>query len=573
MNRYRLQSRTFDQRHRLFHAGCRQNRRGLILVVVLVMVALLSLLAASYTFMVRAHLNTVQERMQRFQVRMAAEAGVQHAVVTLRTTRGDLNSWYDNEDDYRGSVVLGPEGEEGRAAYQDRSDVETYDPLADQAWRYNLVRPSYDDPDTIAYGFVDESSRLHLNLATEAQLRRLFELVIPQSVDFDVNINVLVDSLLDWRSSGSQARPNGAKDEYYQTLTPPYRCKSAPFSTVEELLLVRGFTAWVVFGEDYNRNGLLDPNEDDGDESFPLDNADGQLFRGVSAYFTLWSEEANASGDNRTRINLNMQDLEDLEEKLGEEFDSEIINYIIGVRSSGISFNSVMNLIPAPPPPEPEEGEGEQNGSGQPPPATQPSGSDATSQPDNENSGGPTGDSTDQDGENGGSENQGTGSVPVYQNLTAEEPPGTYDDLPLILDRLTTNPSPAFQGRINVSTAPREVLAMIEELTVAELDAIVSARQELRSEDKSSEAWLLTEGVLSETKFRQILDKITTKSSVYRIESVGYADHIGVVDRIMMVIQMRGPIPQVLYYRNLNSLGTAYTPHGDERRGLTERSG
>ena len=550
---------------------CQRRRRGLILVVVLIMIALLSLLAASYTFMVRSHLDTVRERMQRFQVRMAAEAGIQHAVVTLRTTRGDVDSWFDNEESYRGSLVLGKEGETELNVNQERPEARTYDPTAVPAVRYSLIHPNNDEPDTVLYGFTDESARLHLNQATDAQLLRLFEMVIPESTDFDVDVNVLVDSLLDWRSSGNQPRPNGAKNEYYQTMIPPYRCKSAPFSTVEELLLVRGFTAWVVFGEDYNRNGLLDPNEDDGDESFPPDNSDGLLFRGVSAYLTLWSEDANVSGDNRTRINLNMQDLEKLQEKLEEEeLDSDIISYIIQVRSSGVMFNSVMNLVPAPPPPEEEEGGG---GGPTSQPTTQPTGGDPTSQPNNENPQGSGSDSTDQDGENGGSENQGTGSVPVYQNLTAEEPPGTYDDLPLILDRLTTNPSPVFQGLINVSTAPREVLAMITELTDAELDSIVIARQELRGEDKSSPAWLLTEAGLSETKFRQILDKITTKSSVYRIESIGYADNIGVVERIMKVIQMRGPIPQVLYYRNLNALGAAYTPHGDERRDLRKQSG
>jgi hypothetical protein len=40
----------------------------------------------------------------------------------------------------------------------------------------------------------------------------------------------------------------------------------------------------------------------------------------------------------------------------------------------------------------------------------------------------------------------------------------------------------------------------------------------------------------------------------------------------MMVIQMRGPIPQVMYYRNLDRLGVAYNPYGAERRELANRS-
>ncbi len=134
------------------------------------------------------------------------------------------------------------------------------------------------------------------------------------------------------------------------------------------------------------------------------------------------------------------------------------------------------------------------------------------------------------------------------------------------------NPSPFFQGRINVSTAPQEVLSLIDGLSQEQAGAIANARRELGSEDKSTPAWLLTQGVLDETKFRQILDRITTKASMYRVESVGYADHVGVISRIMVVIQMRGPIPQVMYYRNLDSLGVAYNPYGEERRELASGS-
>jgi type II secretory pathway component PulK len=545
-------------------------RRGLILVVVLVMVALLALLAASYTFMVSAHLKTVIAQTEQFQARMAAEAGIQRAIAVLRETPGDVDSWFDDPEAYHGALVSGRQGNEGSATFQERSDARTYDRTAEPAWRFTLYAPNFDEPRDARYGFTDECARLDLNVATEAQLRNLFSEVIPQDSDNDVDVDVLVDSLLDWRTAGGGARPQGAKDDYYAALTPPYRAKSALFSTVEELLLVRGFTAWVVFGEDYNQNGLLDPSEDDGDTSFPLDNADGVLFRGVARYLTVWSQDMDTTGENSPRVNLNMQDLDKLRDKLEEAgMDGDLISYVERVRSSGARFNSVMNLIPAPPPPEQEEGASEETS---PPPTTQGAGSDATSQPDNENADGVQGGLTDQDGAKDRSENQGTGSPVVYRDLTEEVPPGTYDDLPEILDRLTVNPSPFFQGRINVSTAPREVLALIPGLSAAEADAIAAARKELRSEDKSTPAWLLTQGVLDETKFRQILNQITTKASMYRIESVGYADHIGVISRVMMVIQMRGPIPQVMYYRNLDRLGVAYNPYGAERRELANRS-
>lgn len=78
---------------------------------------------------------------------------------------------------------------------------------------------------------VDAASRIDLNSATEAQLLKLGML------------QDQVDALLDWREAGQVPRGQGAKDEVYNALTTPYNAKTAPFDSVNELLLVRGFTA------------------------------------------------------------------------------------------------------------------------------------------------------------------------------------------------------------------------------------------------------------------------------------------------------------------------------------------
>lgn len=546
-----------------------RERRGLILVVVLVMIALLSLLAAGYTFMVRANLNAAIAYHDQFQARMAAESGVQAAITVLRVARNDPGAWYNSPERFKAIVVNGAPKQTD--VIQENTNSDQYDPNAPQAWRYNVVAPDYDDPSTVRYGLTDECSKLDLNRATESQLRRLFEIVIPQETTNTIDVNVLVDSLLDWREPGAVPRANGAKDEYYNSLDPPYRCKGGLFSTIEELLLVRGFTAWVVFGEDYNRNGLLDPNEDDGDASFPPDNADGVLYAGVAPFFTLWSREMNVSKDNRPRINLNLKDAQKLQEALSAEFRPEIVSYVMEVRGGGGAFNSVMNLLPAPPPPPEEEEESTTQPATSQPEEIDPSTSQPTSQSRLGMSKGLRQSSSDLHQARGASEKKPKAKRPVYQNLTATIPPGTVEDLPLILDRLTVQPTPMFSGRINVGTAPRPVLAMIEDLTDEELDAIVAARRELTPEERATPAWLLTRSVIDENRFRQILDRLAMGSSVFRIESVGYADHVGVVERINVVLEMRGPVAQVLYERNLGSLGVAYRPHAEEVRGV--RSG
>jgi len=59
----------------------------------------------------------------------------------------------------------------------------------------------------------------------------------------------LVDTLLDWIDADMELRyPNGAEDETYTRLSPPYRSANTPISDLGELLRVQGFTV-----EDYEK--------------------------------------------------------------------------------------------------------------------------------------------------------------------------------------------------------------------------------------------------------------------------------------------------------------------------------
>lgn len=55
-------------------------------------------------------------------------------------------------------------------------------------------------------------------------------------------------AVADWQDADSLLHPDGAEQEYYDTLDPAYACKNAPLDAIEELLLVRGVTPEVFFG-------------------------------------------------------------------------------------------------------------------------------------------------------------------------------------------------------------------------------------------------------------------------------------------------------------------------------------
>src|SRR5690606_22101630 len=100
----------------------------------------------------------------------------------------------------------------------------------------------------------------------------------------------------------------------YQSRTPPYRAKNAPFETVEELLLVHGMTPGYLYGvprqaqdraftsEPYRRIGL-----------FP--------------YVTVWDAQRNVAPDGTRRVNLQArQPLQRLlRDRLGQPRTAEIV--------------------------------------------------------------------------------------------------------------------------------------------------------------------------------------------------------------------------------------------------------
>ncbi len=64
-----------------------------------------------------------------------------------------------------------------------------------------------------------------------------------QSQSIDPN---LIDAVIDWIDSDSEARAAGAEDIDYLQLKVPYRAANQPFTSVDELRLVRGFTQEIV---------------------------------------------------------------------------------------------------------------------------------------------------------------------------------------------------------------------------------------------------------------------------------------------------------------------------------------
>lgn len=191
--------------------------RGLALIVVLWVLAFLGVVFTTFTLSMRTELAAAGNFREEAEAYYLAEAGVYRAAAEIinadrnappdSTLYDSLNErWHTNPAAYE-NVPL------GRGRY----------------WV------------TVA----DEESRIALNAANDAMLRRLFS---NSGVTDEKLLSTVVDSIQDWRDPDSLHRLNGAENDYYLSLSTPYRAKNAGFDTIDELLLIKGVTPAILFG-------------------------------------------------------------------------------------------------------------------------------------------------------------------------------------------------------------------------------------------------------------------------------------------------------------------------------------
>lgn len=611
-------------------------RRAVILPVVLMVIIFLALLGAAFSFRIHADNASTHAVANRLQSRLAAEAGIEWVKLLLRTSRQERSVWYHNPDAFNRIIVWAADNDSETAGTNDKLDGE-------MAYRFSIVGDDFSDDETyIRFGIIDEASKVNLNVATEMQLLKLVEAAAGGNESIDVK--EVVNAILDWRDSDRDPRSEtgGTEGAYYEGLRKPYRVKNGAFDTVEELLLVKGVTANLLYGDDFDRNGLLTDNEDDGDESFPPDNEDGLLNRGLYPYLTVLSYETVTTNANRSRVNL-LGDEALLRETLEEAFpdDPGVVDFCVaatrpvaGGNNSGNQQNpNGTNSSGGGQPPQNQDGQGGQgnqdgasllpgefdlpfntgiasdkraafaqvrpsdpdNPADEPDKgANTPGAGDASLLGENEQ----TPDDADtsdtqeetQEGEGGATENAENEEETEPQSSDAlnpsspirspadllfprmidgevQESPLAPEHLPALMD-LTTVLSPDTRevvGLINVNTAPRLVLECIEGLTSDQVDAIVSERDALSDEKLATTAWLVTEEVLDHETFARIAPQITVRAQQFKIQSLGYADHVGTVTRLEVILDMNGPVAETIYYRDISYLGAAFPIREEDR--------
>jgi len=524
-----------------------------VLLVVLVVIVLLSLAAYTYSELMIAEMEAANRYGRAALARSFADSGVELAAAVLGTPEeeGPVNLYHSSA--LFGGVPLVD------------SEIERRRGLV------SLVAPAESDPESrqIRYGLIDESAKLNPNaivgFGLDEDRSREMLMYLPDMTE------EIADAILDWVDTDDEPRTYGSESDFYLSLTPPYEAKNGPLESVDELLFVAGVTPKLLFGEDANRNGLLDPNEDDGEAALPLDDADGVLNPGWAGMLTVHSRESNLRPDGSPKINLNQSLLTELYDELDAEFGEEIATFIVAYRLEGST-----NI---------EEIEDESSGSN----TTGDAETDEALQGIAEGiATGIAGGASEDPIIRGGmdlSEGASYAFYSLYDLIDAEvevdlspgeeeeiailTSPWTSDsgslaeDLPMLFESFTLRDVDVIEGRINVNQARMECLLGLPDMTPELAEAIAASRPVIAEGQAEMEmpayrettGWLLIDGLTDLTTLRKLDRYITARGGVYRVNSIGHFGSGGPPARVEAVIDSTQVPPRVVFHRDLSHLG------------------
>lgn len=173
----------------------------------------------------------------------------------------------------------------------------------------------------------------------------------------------------------------------------------------------------------------------------------------------------------------------------------------------------------------------------------------------------------------------GSGSATLLEAVTREVDPASEvnlfaawrarhpqpDEWGVFLDAITADDRPVLVGRLDVLRASGAALRSLPGVDEERAAHIEREREALNGEERRTTAWLVARGVLSADEFAAIVDRVTTRSLLWRariLTTIGPASALedgepGRFAVLDVVVDLSQPLPRVAWMRDVSSLETA----------------
>lgn len=189
-------------------------QRGTALLVVLWIMTLLATIAFTLSFLVRVENFGTLAFRHDVHNRYLSEGGISRAIIEIL---------------YRNSTRL------------TEMKLETW--RLDGRANYGMISGG-----KYSVRITGEDGKLDINLLSDSSGVILGNILRNAGVGPE-EADSIVDCILDWKDADTLHRLNGAEDEYYLSLKNPYRARNGEIESLEELLLIKGVTSGILFGE------------------------------------------------------------------------------------------------------------------------------------------------------------------------------------------------------------------------------------------------------------------------------------------------------------------------------------
>jgi len=379
-----------------------------------------------------------------------------------------------------------------------------------------IIKPDPDDETAISFGLTDEASKLDLNNALNVQLQLLPNMTSQNA-----------DCIVDWRTPGNTSSPEGAKDPTYLAPDdgrPPYHCKSAPFETVEELQLVYSITPDLLWGVDYTRSGHVDPNDNAPAMTTDLTPGASVSNRGIFPFVTVYGVKAATVPSSTSSSSSLSRSLTGSNSR--------------GSGSPGLSNSGTVNV-------------NDSNSANLTNLLQQFLGSSA-----------PEVLRLTQDRLSNRQPFASIWDWAITVNITSAQFSQIFSRVtasPVVVASGSSTVAPTAVAKINVNTAPSQVLLTIPNIEQSDVDAITTHRQNNPDPtDPSDISWLLD--VIPKNKLLIIGDFITGVSYCYSADILACSHDGRAFTRTRIVVDASSGTAQIIYRRDMSAFGWPLDP-------------
>ncbi len=254
------------------------SKRGAALIVVMWVLVIVAMIVSTFAFEMQLEARIISAQRKRFKADQLALAGIEmaKAMLAFKPEAGaDKDTVY--EDPYLNEAAKIVDGVPA-----------------------NYSEDSGDGTVTLRVNY--EKGRRYIRTMTHDDWKMLFEQAGVPNTRWDS----LLDCLDDWQDEGDLHLLNGAEsdDPFYRKRG--YECKNAPVDTVDELLLIKGWTPEILYG--------TQPGEET-----------DRPIAGIARQLTTWGDDNKVNPNSASREVLNSLNISDgvidaiLEMRLGPD--------------------------------------------------------------------------------------------------------------------------------------------------------------------------------------------------------------------------------------------------------------